>query len=62
MVEYHHEKLRKFFVISCKTSDEKEKVNEKKKIFKSSDENLAGRKLTFNNTMTFLNIPSERHY
>ena len=47
MVGYHHAKLQKVFVISCKTLDEKEKVNEKKKIFKSSDENFGGQKTCF---------------
>ena len=47
MVGYHHAKLQKIFVISCKTSDEKETVNEKKMFFKSSDENFGGQKTYF---------------
>ena len=44
MVWCYHRKLQEFFVISCNTSDEKKKVNEKEKIFISSDENFGAQK------------------
>ena len=47
MVWYHHRKLQEFFVICCKTSDEKKKVNEKGKIFVSSDQNFGVQKTYF---------------
>ena len=41
------ENFKEFFVISCKTSNEKKKVNEKEKIFISSDENFRAQKNYF---------------
>ena len=62
MVWYHHGKLQEFFVISCKTSDGKGRLMKKRKFWYLLIKILACRKLTFNNLMTFLNIPCERRY